>query len=132
MIINKMPLRHGTVDKNDRKEGAMKSKLTNQPESLPTCYVCHRVISELVELKKLRDAKLASVAIIQQQKRVIERVVSAGYNEDGSQRLRHSGFCEPGANNYMKDPDLRRDYNQHFIMKGARRRIAPARRKVRV
>ncbi len=109
----------------------MKSKLMQ--ENLPTCYVCHRTINELVELKKLKEARLAGVAIVQQQKRVIERVISAGYNEDGSQRLRHAGFCEPGAGNYMKDPELRKSYNRHFIMADAKRRkVFLKRRKVAV
>lgn len=79
----------------------------------PTCYVCRRRITELHDMKWLKVAyektptrdieeridKLATI--------ITTKVTCVGHYKNGTQMLRHNnGYCEPGGDNYMKNPEL--------------------------
>lgn len=105
-------------------------KTKQKIEHTPTCFVCKGNIKELIEINEMKEAGLAYTDSFHRAvKRLGEKVVCVGFDKEGDKILRHTGFCEPGAKNYMRDPELRKGYNEMFIQEGARRRTTTMRRR---
>ena len=80
----------------------------------PTCFVCKKTIQELVEIKEMKEAKLSHTDyFLKTIKRLGEKGICVGFDKEGEKILRHTGFCSPGAKTYMKNPELRKGYNEN-------------------
>ena len=79
----------------------------------PTCYVCHKPIRELHDMKKMREANMTAAQIDDHTNTITRKVICVGHYKNGNMILRHNnGFCEPGGDNYMKNPKLAETYTR--------------------
>ncbi len=104
-----------------KRKGQSKFKRKGQPRFKrkwnPTCYVCKRQLQELHDIKVLREEekKTSDQKIGEQIDKLLilisKRIICVGLYKNGTKILRHnSGYCEPGGENYMKDPELAAGY----------------------
>lgn len=79
----------------------------------PKCFVCNKPIQELHELKRLKAERAPYKLIEDLANKMIRSVVCVGFYKNGTKILRHNnGYCEPGGDNYMKNPELAKGWEQ--------------------